>query len=513
MYWLLDEKTRITGCHMIRDAVQKVIGEEGIETYRCFIREVIEEGRQAFLRRMKELTVPGTYFVPAFSEVPFKDEPRIPQYAARDTLMHAPFRMEIRPDGELHIGFEGATGWGWHSMNCTPSAIQGAVWVLLSQTIIPNDKVNDGAYLATQTRLPKGTWTNPDVTFVSTSVSWFFLIPAFTGMFLGLSRAFFARGFLEEVVAGYGLTANLFHGGGIDHYGQLSAATNFDMSCVGGGAGAAKDGLDFGAAMWNPEGDMGDVEVWELIEPFLYLGRRVKANTAGPGKFRGGSGFESQRMAWKNGPYEVQNMNAGRMFAASGLFGGYPAASSYRHNLHRTDLVESARRGRPYPVRDGDPEVSEMTELAKGEREFDKRTITLPRLYEPGDLYLSVLNGAPGFGDPLEREPARVAADVQGGVLLPRYAERVYGVMLRPSTTAGWEVDVEATARRRVALREERRRRAVPAAEWVQKERERIMRRGLIEPVQQMYRESMSLNEGWARTYREFWSLPEDFTF
>ena len=33
------------------------------------------------------------------------------------------------------------------------------------------------------------------------------------------------------------------------------------------------DGLDYAAAMWNPEGDMGDCEVWEIIEPFLYLGR------------------------------------------------------------------------------------------------------------------------------------------------------------------------------------------------------------------------------------------------
>ena len=31
------------------------------------------------------------------------------------------------------------------------------------------------------------------------------------------------------------------------------------------------DGLDYAAAMWNPEGDMGDMEMWELIEPFLYL--------------------------------------------------------------------------------------------------------------------------------------------------------------------------------------------------------------------------------------------------
>jgi acetone carboxylase, alpha subunit len=32
MYWTLDERTRLAGCHMIRDAVERVILEEGIDT-------------------------------------------------------------------------------------------------------------------------------------------------------------------------------------------------------------------------------------------------------------------------------------------------------------------------------------------------------------------------------------------------------------------------------------------------------------------------------------------------
>src|SRR5699024_483141 len=38
-YWTLDEKTRLAGCHMIRDLVMDVIKEEGIDTYKQFIRE------------------------------------------------------------------------------------------------------------------------------------------------------------------------------------------------------------------------------------------------------------------------------------------------------------------------------------------------------------------------------------------------------------------------------------------------------------------------------------------
>ncbi|MCC9002355.1 MAG: hydantoinase B/oxoprolinase family protein, partial [Candidatus Competibacter sp.] len=43
-YWILDERTRIAGCHMIRELVEDVIREDGIDVYEKFAFEVIEEG-------------------------------------------------------------------------------------------------------------------------------------------------------------------------------------------------------------------------------------------------------------------------------------------------------------------------------------------------------------------------------------------------------------------------------------------------------------------------------------
>ena len=48
MYWKLDERTRIAGCHMIREAVERIVNEEGLDTFKRFMREVIEEGRRTF---------------------------------------------------------------------------------------------------------------------------------------------------------------------------------------------------------------------------------------------------------------------------------------------------------------------------------------------------------------------------------------------------------------------------------------------------------------------------------
>src|SRR6266513_3716900 len=69
MYYLLDERTRLAGCHMIREAVERVILEEGAERFKLVGREVIEEGRRSFKSRIREMTVPGRYRSASFQAV------------------------------------------------------------------------------------------------------------------------------------------------------------------------------------------------------------------------------------------------------------------------------------------------------------------------------------------------------------------------------------------------------------------------------------------------------------
>jgi N-methylhydantoinase B/acetone carboxylase alpha subunit len=517
MYWTLDERTRIAGCHMVREAVERVILEEGIDTYKQFIREVIEEGRRSFRNRLMELTVPGRYRSVAFNEVPFTQESQLPSYARVDTLMHAPTELRITRDGVLEFDYEGASGWGYHSMNCTPSAMQGAIWVQITQTLICNDKVNDGAHLGTRSNFPPGTWTNHCNPAASTGIAWWFLIPSFTGFIRGLSRSLQARGFVEEVLAPYPFTSNVFQGGGIDQYGRQSATTNFGLSSVGGGAKMVLDGLDYGAAMWNPEGDMGDLEMWEMIEPFLYLGQRVKAN-AGCGRHRGGSGYETLRFAWNTPFYEIQNIDHSLTHTTSGIWGGYPSPTGYRHNVRGTNMLELIAAGAEYPTHDGDTEHSNVERLVTGRRDFDQHTLTLPEVMSHGDLYVCVFHGGHGLGDPIERTPQAVEEDLNGGFVLPRLAESVYRVAAAQDNDGEWHVDGEETARRRDAFREERRARAVPVREWMKGQRERILAHAggggdFIAPVQVMYAQSMRLSERWANEFREFWDLPDDFDF
>ena len=73
-----------------------------------------------------------------------------------------------------------------------------------------------------------------------------------------------------------------------------------------------------------------------------------------------------------------------------------------------------------------------------------------------------------------------------------------------------YSVDPEKTAEERKKIYARRKERAVPAREWIEKERERVETGGDIkEPVRVMFRQSMELSESFATEMREFWGLDE----
>lgn len=516
MYWLLDERTRLAGCHMIRDQVYRVIESEGIDTFKQFMREVIEEGRRSFKERVKEMTFPGVYESPRFADVPWGNDDSVSIKARNNVLMHAPLKLEIDTDCNFNLSFEGANKWGYHNFNCTPSAMQGGLWVLLTQTLIPNDKINDGAYLATNLELPYGSWANPDYDKVSVTLSWHFLVPAFSGLVRSLSRSYYTRGYLEEISASHPMTGNVLQGGGESYDGTESAFTNFEHSTQGTGAMYGKDGEGYTAAMWNPEGDMGEAESWEVLEPLLYLGRSVKPNTAGPGKYRGGNAVESLRMLDRvESQILFNSMQDGFVFASAGIFGGYPGCSGYRHNLHGTNMDEIIKERLPYPTADGDPDNSQLSEYITAEKVvFDKHATSGQQLFGEKDLYVSMQRGGPGLGDPLERDPSLVEEDLNNNDITVKYAKSIYGVVVEKDGQGNWKVLLGDTKDMRKKIREERLKKAKPVSEFIKKERERIVEGTTIaKVVKDMYESSMELSEEWKEKFITFWNLPENFSF
>ena len=515
-YWILDEKTRIAGCHMIRALVEDVIRADGIEAYEQFAFEVIEEGRRGLLSRIKAMTLPGKYRKVSFVDVPYKhpDVQVSNAFAKLDSIMHSPCEMTIKADGKWRLDFEGSSRWGWHTFNAHQVAFTSGIWVMMCQTLVPTQRINDGAYYATEFRLPKGTWCNPDDRRTGHAYAWHFLVSGWAALWRGLGQSYFSRGYLEEVNAGNANTSNWLQGGGINQEGEIHAVNSFEASSCGTGASAIKDGLNHAAAIWNPEGDMGDIEIWEMAEPLLYLGRNVKANSGGYGKYRGGCGFETLRMVWNAQDWTMFFMGNGFMNSDWGLMGGYPAATGYRFEAHHTGLEERIATGESLPL-GGDLDPSNPTyeqHIDPGAHvKRDKQCMTTEDCYDNHDLYLNYLRGGPGFGDPLDREPLAIEADVNQQFLLPAYAQQVYGAVFTQDAQGHYTVDASQTAIRRTEIRQQRLARAVPTREWMQQERERILRKQAATQVQHMFATSFALSPKFTEAFKVFWDLPADW--
>jgi N-methylhydantoinase B len=107
---------------------------------------------------------------------------------------------------------------------------------------------------------------------------------------------------------------------------------------------------------------------------------------------------------------------------------------------------------RPYGLYGGSPGRPSRNLLTRDgeEREIPaKVTMTMRR----GDVFRHDQPGPGGWGDPLEREPARVLRDVRNELVSAESARDDYGVVI---DRAAWRVDEGATAARRAELRQRR---------------------------------------------------------
>jgi acetone carboxylase alpha subunit len=511
IYWIMDEKAKVSSCLEVRDRVLELIEEIGLDAYRQVVREFIEDGRRAQLERMRLMTVPGRYRgVQFYGHVAARA--RLLPLGEPESLFHLPMEVTIGPDGFTSIDFDGSSPQGFHSMNCTPAGMDGGLFVTLTQSIGFDGKVNDGSYLGLRMHLPSGSWTNPDNEHLATATSWALLLPAFGCFQRLLSRAFYARGFHEEVFVGQTNTP-MIEGGGISQYGRPFGCALFECGAGGSGARAIMDGLDTGYAGWNPESDMGNAEIWEQAVPWVYLGRAIDADSAGYGKRRGGVAFTS---LWKihRTPHLllVTSEHSARVFDNAGLCGGYPASTlQYHYALTGARLEELLERHAAIPHR---PEVNGAVEPALVELGRDGALDAEEGLYvgvlRDGDLFSHSYNSGGGFGDPLERDPAAVERDVRRRLASVETSESVNGVALREAGGV-LGVDEGATARTRDEIRRRRLEESMPVSEWHARERRRLEHDVLDPAVVRMYRQCRGLSPRWWREFTSFWELPEDF--
>mgnify|MGYP003693671565 CR=1 FL=1 len=105
---------------------------------------------------------------------------------------------------------------------------------------------------------------------------------------------------------------------------------------------------------------------------------------------------------------------------STGMMGGYPGAVNRYQFLKNSNILGKMKS---FDARQRHPRAERRTESSSacGSRTFSR---------DPDDVYAVLWSAAGGFGDPLERDPAKVEADINNGDVSAMAARAIYGVVL-----------------------------------------------------------------------------------
>jgi N-methylhydantoinase B len=201
---------------------------------------------------------------------------------------------------------------------------------------------------------------------------------------------------------------------------KTGRAFHFPATLSGGGWGALHDRDGQNATFCINDGDTHNtpVEAGEGKGPIFISYRKLRQDSGGPGKFRGGLGVAQEVRMLSQG--SVQSAMERTICAPWGLHGGKDAMANRFSIVRKEGAVQRLPTGKT----------------------------TVHVALAVGDGFLVEVGGGGGFWDPLERDPERVLADVRSGYVSLEAARRDYGVVIQQFGRK-FELDVAATQRLR----------------------------------------------------------------
>jgi N-methylhydantoinase B len=327
-------------------------------------------------------------------------------------------------------------------INCTRSGMVGALLTGLMPILAPDIRWNEGLLRPLQFIAPEGilcnaSWPAP-VSSGTVSGAWVVQNVAVAALsrMVGCSEA--TRKYGQGVTKG---SMTVLTMAGKDRDGGPFATFLLDSMAGGGGAYCDHDGLDPASDYSVPRPEIPNVENAEASGPFLYLYRSIIPDSGGPGRARGGvaTGLAVT-------PHDTDRLNAmlighgAEVPNSVGLFGGLEGGCNenllWRHDASRAST--SIAWGH-------DPSSLK----AAGAQDLGPK----PGHFhlEHGDVLAYSFQGGGGYGDPIERDPARVLQDWADGYVSEEGANKTYGVVLCEGA-----VDKAATTAARRRIREQR---------------------------------------------------------
>jgi N-methylhydantoinase B len=427
----LDLKAMIAGCNVAAERVQELVGRYGRPLVLAAIEGINAATAARFRARLRELP-DGTWshrgyieydsIYPVIVSMTKRDDRLIFDFS--QTADQAPAVVNCTRPACVGATIAAVLPYLCYDMPWSPAGLQSAVEVITREGSV--------VHAAWPAGVSKATTTGSFMATISSSVCLAKMLAASEPHRDQFMATWMGGLYVEDVF-------------GVDQRGDFFGATILDAMAGGSGARARADGLDAGGFLDSPSSIIANVEDYEYSYPVLYLYRRIQPDTGGAGRFRGGNTLSMMYVAHDVDVIPTKIMHAiGTLQPGStGIAGGYPSCTNQFVIKRDTNVRQLLGRGYV---------PSELDEI-DGDLEVYPDSI-VKTSQSAADVYRCIAMGGGGYLDPLDRDPARVLADVVSGVVTPGHGAERYGVIL---TDGADRVDEAATEARRAEIRAERR--------------------------------------------------------
>jgi N-methylhydantoinase B len=394
-----DLNALIASCRVAARRVIELAGRFGDDVYTSACEELLARNHRA----MQHLIATSIGEAP----VSFED------YVCDDGLGYGPYKIKCtmwREGGKVHLDFTGTDPQSQASINffLNENMLRMFFGIYMIMVFDPQILFNDGFYDLIEVHIPEGSLLKPKFP------------AALSGRTHALGRIFdILGGLLGQktpeflCAAGFSSSPHLFYSG-FDAKGKW-----FQLFQIGFGGIPGKpmgDGPD-GHSLWPGFTNVPN-EFLERYFPLIIERYETVPDSGGPGLHRGGNGIQMTYKFLEKGTIAIHD---DRWFTVPwGVNGGEPGARARK-------ILEKA---------DGTSQVV-------GNKVEDLEV-------DAGDRLHFITWGGGGWGDPLERDPALVALEVEQGLVTAEGARR-YGVVLKDG-----QVDASATEALRTKIRAER---------------------------------------------------------
>jgi N-methylhydantoinase B len=296
-----------------------------------------------------------------------------------DGLMDKPITLKmaltVKGDGIL-IDFAGTDAQVDRAINCALCYTNAMAMYGVKVCTSPNLPNNEGAWRPITLSAPPGCIVNPQ-----------FPAPGGSRMLIGHYVPMLVFGCLGQIVPERVMAACGSPMWGMNQSGVREGGKPYaNMFFYNGGMGGNTRGDGVTCLSWPSNVSSTSIEISEHIAPLRFHHKRLRPDSGGPGRHRGGLGQEILIESRSETPIAVSFLAERTLFPAFGIEGGRDGApGELRINGKATDPKKQ------YVIRRGD-------------------TVSLGT------------PGGGGHGDPRQRDPAALAADIASGYVSDRRA-------------------------------------------------------------------------------------------